>query len=262
MKLRVDNRESKLLALIDNTFDNGSIDKPIIQCEPLPLGDVILSNADDSDYIIFERKTLSDLASSILDGRYQEQSQRLLGCGLASHNIVYIIEGSFSTYRARGIKPDALWAAIVALSFKKGFSVMRTNSTLETAEYIYHVFRKSIEFAKSNSNGITNVEDIADKHVASLSKVKRDNITVQNGQQLMLACIPGVSTKAANAILEEYTSVGNLITALQDDPNCVSGICIKCENGRLRRIPRSAVINLQAYLLYERQSSTIKINTE
>ena len=263
MELKIDNREGSLLPLVCNRFDNSSIPNTIISCECLPLGDAIITDSNGADLIIFERKTLADLAASIVDGRYQEQSQRLLGCGLPPHNIVYIIEGTFTVYnyRARAITGDALWAAIVALSLKKGFSVMRTINTLETADYIYHVFRKSKDIFKSRISDNGGPQNIVDKHVASLSKVKRENITCENGQQLMLACIPGVSTKAANAILEEYTCIGDLIAALRKDPNCISGICIKCENGKLRRIPKTAVNNLRSYLLYERESTVIQVDS-
>ena len=45
------------------------------------------------DYIV-ERKTGSDLASSIIDGRYEEQSYRLLHSGdLIPHSVIYLIEG-------------------------------------------------------------------------------------------------------------------------------------------------------------------------
>lgn len=43
------------------------------------------------DYII-ERKTVDDLASSIVDGRYNHQKYRLLMCGI--ENIFYLIEGT------------------------------------------------------------------------------------------------------------------------------------------------------------------------
>lgn len=40
---------------------------------------------------IVERKTVIDLASSIVDGRYDEQKQRLCGCGVP--HVVYLVEG-------------------------------------------------------------------------------------------------------------------------------------------------------------------------
>ena len=74
-----------------------------IKCERLPLGDLILHDPNlgqGRDIVIFERKTLNDLAASIRDGRYKEQSFRLIetaaATGFNTHHIVYIIEGDLS----------------------------------------------------------------------------------------------------------------------------------------------------------------------
>ena len=39
------------------------------------------------------KKTVNDLLSSIVDGRYKEQSLRLDNYNLHNHNIIYLIEG-------------------------------------------------------------------------------------------------------------------------------------------------------------------------
>ena len=59
----------------------------------LELGDFIICDDLGRENVIFERKSLSDLASSIKDGRYAEQSFRLNNYNFHNHNIVYIIEG-------------------------------------------------------------------------------------------------------------------------------------------------------------------------
>lgn len=53
------------------------------------------NNPEPSIYVhdvIIERKTVDDLASSILDQRYKDQKNRLAKCGLK--NIYYLIEGN------------------------------------------------------------------------------------------------------------------------------------------------------------------------
>jgi len=60
-----------------------------------------LRTNDDKDILLFERKSFSDLLSSIKDGRYEEQSYRLLNSGeFPPHSIFYLIEGMFSQLRA------------------------------------------------------------------------------------------------------------------------------------------------------------------
>ena len=52
-----------------------------------------------NDFLIIERKSLSDLIASIKDGRYNEQSYRLIhSSGLYRHHIVYLIEGGFAQH--------------------------------------------------------------------------------------------------------------------------------------------------------------------
>ena len=72
-----------------------------IKLESLPLGDMILLDKEEKEKVIFERKSLYDLAASIKDGRYKEQSFRLNQCNLHNHNIIYIIEGDLEKYNPK-----------------------------------------------------------------------------------------------------------------------------------------------------------------
>ena len=101
MKLYIDNREPKEIInyikyLIDESKNKLFIS---IEIKSLDLGDYIIYDEKyEKDLIIFERKTLSDLESSIKDGRYSEQSLRLSSKSLHNHNIIYLIEGSIINY--------------------------------------------------------------------------------------------------------------------------------------------------------------------
>ena len=86
MKLYIDNREPKSIINYINYLHENSKNKFIIEIKTLDLGDyIIYDERYDKQIIIFERKSLSDLESSIKDGRYTEQSFRL------SKNICTII---------------------------------------------------------------------------------------------------------------------------------------------------------------------------
>ena len=69
-----------------------------MKIEQLHIGDVIFEDDSGKPIIIFERKTLNDLAASIKDGRYSEQSFRLDKEPAHNHNIIYIIEGDIERY--------------------------------------------------------------------------------------------------------------------------------------------------------------------
>ena len=96
--------------------------KLLLKVEMLPLGDIIISDDDDNELIIIERKSISDLLASIKDGRYEEQSYRLSGSPIHNHNIIYLIEGLI---HAKKVDKNVVYSAIFSLNHYKGFSVMR-----------------------------------------------------------------------------------------------------------------------------------------
>jgi ERCC4-type nuclease len=199
-----------------------------IKSERLPLGDIILHDpgkGQGRDIVLFERKTLNDLAASIQDGRYKEQSFRLIenaaATGFHTHNIVYIIEGDIEQYEAKRNKNNritktALQSAMVSLLYYKGFSVIRTMNLGETADFILHFADK---VAKESADGATPAHDVVivgdDTTTTTTTttqaysevgakKEKRDYITRENIGEIMLAQVPGVSPKVAAAILAKY----------------------------------------------------------
>ena len=191
-----------------------------IKSERLPLGDIILhdpSQGQQKDIVIFERKTLADLAASIRDGRYKEQSFRLIetaaATGFHTHNIVYIIEGDLARYDERHtqITKTALQSAMVSLMYYKGFSVVRTMNVGETADFILHFADKvakegPLSVADTGTTTATPTSTpIAQAYSeVSAKKEKRDYITRENIGEIMLAQVPGISAKMAAAILAKY----------------------------------------------------------
>ena len=109
-----------------------------MKIEQLHIGDIIFENDSGSPILIFERKTLNDLAASIKDGRYNEQSFRLDKEEIHNHNIIYIIEGDIERYNEKKthISKKTLTSSMFSLLYYKGFSVIRTNTIFETADTI------------------------------------------------------------------------------------------------------------------------------
>jgi ERCC4-type nuclease len=93
MIINVDYREKILLKKLQDLKEKNKFGKIEIQTSNLPLGDVVILNKENKEELIIERKSISDLASSIKDGRYAEQSFRLNNYKTHNHNIIYIIEG-------------------------------------------------------------------------------------------------------------------------------------------------------------------------
>ena len=157
MKLVIDYREKKLIGLINSIKTMNDKFKPIeVVVENLPLSDVIIKDNKDNEKLLIERKTINDLASSIQDGRYNEQSYRLNNCEVHNHNIMYLIEGNISMWNNRftRINKDTIYSAIFSIMYYKGFSVFVTSSTVETAEFLLNTALKIHKNDKSNQKKV------------------------------------------------------------------------------------------------------------
>lgn len=283
MLIRVDMREADLLSLFQVNLNmvpsgpNGATHKPThsLRSESLPVGDVIISSADaETDYIVFERKSLADLAASIRDGRYKEQSHRLQAfpC-VPNHNVVYIVEGDFARYNERFSKmgKGALLSAMCSLNYYKGFSVVRTTSIMETYDIIHSYANKLA--ASPAPYGHYHCHDVAAPtqseeggvvvpvgaqgggrepdgsptycSVLKVKQVKSENITPQNIGEIMLCNIPGVSSKTAAAIVKQYPTLRILMEALKENGDCLSDIRLETQ----RKLSKQCIRNIYNFLM-------------
>ena len=260
MIIKIDGREQLLHKACSNIADINNIK---IITEALPIGDVIICNEDMKELVIFERKTVGDLASSIVDGRYKEQGFRLNLHPVNNHNIYYVIEGDMKTYRPFGSQPPkkTLISALVSISYIKGFSVYRTFTIDETAEFIMQFANKmhkdggnisaNISAEVQSENGQAKEEEHSSQEYASLVKgiLKKDNITPKNIDVIMLSQIPGVSSISANAILNKFGDITNTINSLKDDVNGLNDVKVANKNGQLRKLNTGCIANIYKFLI-------------
>ena len=141
MKVIIDERERDLYSACDSIVSaNGTYIQ--LSKEVLPLGDIFITTDEGKHVMLIERKSLRDLLASIKDGRYEEQSYRLMhSSGLPPHSILYMIEGSLSELRTP-MEKRIVYSALTSLNYFKGFSTIRTMSLRETAEYIIWMSEK------------------------------------------------------------------------------------------------------------------------
>jgi ERCC4-type nuclease len=254
VKIHIDHREADLIAFIKTQ----ELKDIVIVIENLQIGDVILSY-NDSECIILERKSIQDLAASIKDGRYEEQSYRLNGSNCHNHNIVYVIEGDVNSsfYKGR-VDKSTIYSAMVSLNYYKGFSVMRTFGLEETGRFVCCMAHKigrgfkegRTPFYLTETHKAT-TEDciIADKYVEVVKKSKKENLTPENIGEIILCQIPGISSVTAIAILNKYKTIHNLIKALESDPNCLQNMTYESSKGQTRKISKTCLENIAKYLL-------------
>lgn len=281
IKIKIDARERGLIPLIQENIKN--MDFLSASVENLCLGDIHLVDEETGrELLLIERKSLSDLAASIKDGRYREQSYRLDGHPVHNHNIVYLIEGNAA------VRPDklTLYSCLFSLNYRKGFSVWRTISLDETAQlicnsakylakmeptpdgyYSNHCFEGEEkkegegEETKENEEKETEgreeeetVKDVEKETISSyanvIKSVKKENITPINIGEIMLSQIPGVSANAAISIMKKFKCIVNLIADLQEEgAKCLEDVRVVGEKGNERRLNKTCISNIIAYLV-------------
>jgi ERCC4-type nuclease len=252
--------------------------------ENLPLGDTILCN-NDVEKVVIERKSLRDLAASIKDGRYEEQSYRLNGLPIHNHNIVYLVEGDvnkFNVFKDR-MEKLTLYSAMVSLNFYKGFSVNRSLNVEESALIICNMAHKigkceadgkqmhypsleKVEAKQEPKGEALESNEVNDLVLASLQplkkvdkmdsdsyctvakKVKKDNVTPQNIGEIMLSQIPGISSTTAIAIMEKFGTIQNLVIKISENANCLKDLSYTNSKGQTRKISKPALNNIVNYL--------------
>ena len=252
----IDYREKELhekcLALIEKTNHGKEIN---LLTENLSIGDIIIKDDSGNEKVIIERKNINDLASSISDGRYNEQSLRLQNANIPNHNIIYMIEGNLETYKPKWSRIDktSLYSSIVTMNHYKGFSIIRTSGTTESAEYIIRYADKIRRNAKQEpyytSHQASATSDVHQSYSSVVKRVKKDNINTGNIHTIWLSQLPYVSNNIADVILSKYGSIWKLRESLITDPNCLDNITATTTTGKSRTIGKNVIGTIKTHLL-------------
>jgi len=283
MEIILDYREKKLIETCFSLIQtNENFNKIVLKNENLHIGDIIIKHNNEVK-IIIERKTISDLVSSIKDKRYEEQSFRLDSLEHHNHNIIYLIEGSCEKQNK---EKQMIYSSIFSLNYYKGFSVFRSANINETAYIICNMVLK-INNKNKNSyykniylqpetenvsqnqnkkeNDILNVndedvnnEDVNDEehlkdnkeYCGLIMKKKSSMITPDNISEIMLCQIPGISKITAIEILKRFDGkINKLITSLNNDPKCIDNLSYTVPTtNKLRKINKTSIDNIIKYL--------------
>ena len=328
--IKVDFREKELIALLQLKMMNDDVNSNSnikLKVDNLKIGDTVFVEIDvneneiGEELVVFERKSLNDLASSIKDGRYAEQSFRLDGYqAVPNHNIVYLIEGDLSKYRENKytrINKKTLLSSMFSILYYKGFSVVRTMNVLETCDLVsswadklerematsvkkssvkmpYYVSAhappqlvsatadstdstdsrenvqqfnielndndggevrmgqpQSLQSQSQSQQSVGQPQPLQSYDYCSVLKVKKEknaNVTPENIGVIMLSTIPGISSKTAIVIMNEFKTIGQLIKSFELNPHCLNHVCIET-NGKPRKIASTCIENVRKYLL-------------
>ena len=224
--------------------------------------------------VAIERKSENDLIASIKDGRYKEQGCRMESLNLENNKIYYLIEDSKGSGKNKETERKIIQSALISLSYFKNFSLLFTKNKLETSYLIYKFCDKiCIENMTNNKNKIINLEENMtnnknkiinleennnnnnehlqknnehlqkNNYLQNIKLSKKDNITPDNIDIIMIMQIPNISATIAQSLINEYKSIQNLIFSLKNDENILKNFKIND-----RKISKAVVENIKLYL--------------
>lgn len=171
-----------------------------IKIARLAVGDYCINGA-----VLIERKTASDFAQSLIDGRLFGQANRMATSVLRS---AYIIEGTAAEWSALGVSREALQGALVTLMLIFDIPVFRSADPAESARLILYTGTQLMRLHNP------------DYMPYRQAKAKR-----KKTQQLrILQSLPGVGPDRAKRLLERFGTVRACLDASPKELQKVEGI--------------------------------------
>ena len=261
LEILIDNRETKLKTLFNNHLFKDKKQTPEIKYSNLDLGDIVIKK-EGKILLIFERKSIPDLYSSINDGRYKEQKIRLLN-NFPLKNIVYIIEDANTQFLEKKFKnfKSIVNGAIINSIFRDKIRLIRTSNVNQTFEYLITIIKKlynNFDFFKDllqlekNNNENSNISE--NSYLETIKIKKSENNDPRKCNIAQMCHIPGVSLKIASCVLTKYKSIYNLIleysncTSEDEKEKLLKDLQFEISNDKVRKV--GPVISKRIYNYY------------
>jgi len=181
----------------------------------LPIGDIMFKNNNGEICVIIERKTLSDLASSIIDGRKNDQLNRLSNFSSENPNvkIIYLVENSSLRYTK--IPKSTLLQAVSNMMIRDGIFIIMSDNISDTVNHLTRI-KKSLISKKRNPDGVTHI-----------SKCYKKSNSIKNPNDWFKCCIsiiPTLGPKSASMVYDKYKTPSSLIDAISNGIFDVMGL--------------------------------------
>jgi crossover junction endonuclease MUS81 len=217
IKLIVDTREQTLLQYLQTL--------KIVETSQLSIGDIHIIVNDQLLFVI-ERKTTSDFNSSIKDGRFRNQKNRLIELNISNNSIVYLLEQDTgfdpqNVGKKSYISYTTLKSAELNILFRDNMKIVYSSSIAESAFILLSLINKILENKIKINTEIVNTEKSENTEELKTCNYlntlkgssKKDNLTPERCYIYQLSSITGVSVEMANAIFKEYPSFIHLSKA-------------------------------------------------
>lgn len=225
----IDSREVVLKEYVSN------IDGIVFTVQQLDVGDVHIVKNDECQLVI-ERKSISDMMSSISDGRWTEQKWRCLEW---CKKVLYIIEtghevwGRFHSWcdfarhvsnPYQKVTGTGCLTALLNLLVVHGIHFMLVKDTPMTAETIAMLWERYRQPLPPHHQSATVVgdgtatdhQDYQEAFLRSIHTRKKDNMSIGTYYIHCLMGIPSISSKTALKFKELFPSIIDLVAFVRE----------------------------------------------
>jgi DNA excision repair protein ERCC-4 len=169
-----------------------------VLCQQLRVGDYRINNW------IFERKTLIDLAESIIDGRLFSQAHRLAS---TEESAAIILEGRTSDLARSQMRREALQGALLSLSLVFQIPILRAFDPVETAHLLIYAGH---QLSRQENEEV----------IRRGRRPKRR----RRLQLYLLQGLPGIGFQKAERLLDAFGSVQAVMNASCEELQEIEGI--------------------------------------
>jgi crossover junction endonuclease MUS81 len=209
--IKFDNREKDLIKILELKDYHMTL-------ENLDIGDIQFVDINTKEILILiERKTLSDLCSSIKDGRYKEQKERMLYSIKKNVRKIILIEGNdLSTF---SLPLSTLKSVIINTLIRDNIHIHLTDNKNETIEFIEDIILNLPKYYEDLEKEIIHGESKTYENKYNCNTSKKENLTVDICFRNMLSQIPGVSNTISSIYVSKYKTMENFITKIKEESN-------------------------------------------
>ena len=188
LKLIVDNRERKLIELLDENktkFD--------YETKQLESGDIIIS-----EDVAIERKTGLDFISSIIDGRLFPQLIRLLD--IYASPILVLESFNDDILENTGMELSSIYGALAYISYKLGIAIIPSRNLEDTLIIIERIaYREQIEDVKP-----------------VLSRKVPKGMTIEDKRAFMLEGLVDTGPKKSRLLIDKFDTPYQVFKAIKE----------------------------------------------
>jgi len=169
----------------------------------------------------------------------------------------------FSVFRSFSLEESAILICNMAYKLEKengikkpyysnvinNVVVNQSDKSLEQSDKSLEQSDKSLEEKQVKDENQSADQSVDKDYIGVVKKVKKDNITADNIDEIMLCQIPGISSVSAIAIIQRFKSLANLINELEKNGDCLNDVSYTNSKGQTRKINKTCAINIVKFLL-------------